>query len=75
MQGETRLPSGVTAKEYEMNVIHTNAATTARSSALMQAIFVSLIGGLIVFAAGFANSQTLHDAAHDMRHSTGFPCH
>jgi len=49
--------------------------TAVRSSALMQSIFVALIGGLIVFAAGFAQSQTLHDAAHDMRHSTGFPCH
>lgn len=60
-----------------MNVTHTTATatTSARSSVLMQTVFVALIGGLIVFAAGFAQSQTLHDAAHDMRHSTGFPCH
>jgi cobalt transporter subunit CbtB len=41
----------------------------------MQAIFVTLIGATVVFVAGFAHSQTLHDAAHDMRHTTGFPCH
>jgi cobalt transporter subunit CbtB len=58
-----------------MNTIHNTAQTAARSSAVMQAIFVALIGASVVFVAGFANSQTLHDATHDMRHSTGFPCH
>ena len=49
--------------------------TSARSTTLMQTLFMALIGATLVFAAGFAHSQTLHDAAHDMRHSTGFPCH
>jgi len=38
-------------------------------------LFVALLGGLIVFVAGHAQSGTLHDAAHDVRHATGFPCH
>ena len=42
---------------------------------LMSVVFVAFMGAALVFAAGFAQSQTLHDAAHDMRHSTGFPCH
>lgn len=54
-----------------MNLIQ----TTARSSILIQTLFVALVGLTLVFASGFAHSQTLHDAAHDMRHSTGFPCH
>lgn len=49
--------------------------TSTRSTALMQTLFVAMIGATIVFASGFAHSQTLHDAAHDMRHTTGFPCH
>ena len=49
--------------------------TAATSSVLMRSIFMALIGATLVFAAGFAHSQSLHDAAHDMRHSTGFPCH
>ena len=73
MQGETRTPSGVTALELMMNT--TQVAAGLRSTALMQAIFAIMVGGLIIFASGFAQSQTLHDAAHDMRHSTGFPCH
>ncbi len=54
-----------------MNLIQ----TSARSSVLAQTLFVALVGLTLVFAAGFAQSQGLHDAAHDMRHSTGFPCH
>lgn len=45
------------------------------SSALMTAVFVAVLGGALMFAAGHAQSATLHDAAHDMRHATGFPCH
>jgi cobalt transporter subunit CbtB len=45
------------------------------SSSLMSILLVAAVGGFLVFMSGFAHSQTLHDAAHDMRHSTGFPCH
>jgi len=34
-----------------------------------------LLGLFLVWGAGFANSQTIHDAAHDGRHSFAFPCH
>ncbi len=30
--------------------------------------------GLIVLS-GHVQAATLHDAAHDVRHATGFPCH
>jgi cobalt transporter subunit CbtB len=33
------------------------------------------LGAFFVWGAGLANSDTLHDAAHDTRHSYGFPCH
>ena len=33
------------------------------------------LGLLLIFAAGFAETSALHNAAHDTRHSTGFPCH
>ena len=33
------------------------------------------LGALIVFTVGFAGSEILHNAAHDTRHATGFPCH
>lgn len=36
---------------------------------------VAFLGAAILFTAGFASSATLHAAAHDTRHATGFPCH
>ncbi|MCP1677214.1 cobalt transporter subunit CbtB [Natronocella acetinitrilica] len=34
-----------------------------------------LLGMVILYGAGFANSAVVHDAAHDMRHAAAFPCH
>lgn len=32
-------------------------------------------GALLLFGVGLAQADQLHNAAHDMRHSIGFPCH
>lgn len=53
----------------------TISLSSARSTALVQIVAAMTLGVALIFASGFAQSQTLHDAAHDMRHSTGFPCH
>ncbi|KQY27124.1 CbtB domain-containing protein [Rhizobium sp. Root482] len=45
------------------------------SDRLTAGILALLIGGFLVFGAGLANSAVLHDTAHDVRHSYGFPCH
>ncbi len=34
-----------------------------------------IVGAVLLFGAGFAQSDTLHGATHDTRHVTGFPCH
>jgi cobalt transporter subunit CbtB len=34
-----------------------------------------LLGGALIFLAGFAPVDVLHNAAHDTRHSAAFPCH
>ena len=52
-----------------------NLTSAKTSSALLSALFVAMLGASTLFLSGFAHSQTLHDAAHDVRHSTGFPCH
>ena len=36
---------------------------------------IILIGTLIIAAVGFAGSEVIHNAAHDLRHSLAFPCH
>lgn len=32
-------------------------------------------GCLLLFGVGIAHADKLHNAAHDTRHSIGFPCH
>lgn len=46
-----------------------------RSSVLIQAGLAVLLGLFIVGTVGFAHSDILHNAAHDVRHSNAFPCH
>ncbi len=47
----------------------------SQTSALVSVLFVAFVGVALLFTAGFAQSSTLHDVAHDVRHATGFPCH
>lgn len=65
---------GCDGMENAMNTTKTTAIKST-STTLASVLFVALLGATILFAAGHAQSQTLHDAAHDMRHATGFPCH
>ena len=41
----------------------------------LQLVSAFVLGDVIVYAAGFLNTAAVHDAAHDTRHSQGFPCH
>ncbi len=42
---------------------------------ILPSILSGILGCTIVFAMGFAETPALHNAAHDGRHSAGFPCH
>ena len=54
----------------------TRTASLSRADTGLAAILVLAFLGLgLVWTAGFASSATMHDAAHDTRHSIGFPCH
>lgn len=53
----------------------TTTTTKATSSNLVAITFMALLGAAMVFVAGHAQSGALHDAAHDVRHTAGFPCH
>ena len=46
--------------------------TVSKSIQLTSAL---LLGVVILYGAGFAQTSAAHNAAHDMRHSQGFPCH
>jgi cobalt transporter subunit CbtB len=57
-----------------MNATTTFSQTTA-STRIGVAALVFLMGAVLVFGAGFASPQALHDAAHDARHAMSYPCH
>jgi cobalt transporter subunit CbtB len=52
-----------------------NLTASRADTGLASILFAALLGATLLFAAGFANSAVMHDAAHDTRHSIGFPCH
>lgn len=52
------------------------AAPQTKSASATLSIFAAAFIGLgIIAVAGHVQASTLHDAAHDVRHATGFPCH
>ena len=57
-----------TAKTAETQAI---ALPTRIAPALLGILF----GMFLVVGAGFAGSETVHNAAHDARHAFAFPCH
>ena len=44
-------------------------------SRIIPLIMAIMLGVSVLAVAGHAQSPTLHGAAHDTRHATGFPCH
>jgi len=39
------------------------------------ALAVLAFGLVVLYGVGFSNLSAAHNAAHDMRHANGFPCH
>ncbi|MFA6161952.1 MAG: CbtB domain-containing protein [Methylobacter sp.] len=60
-------------------VLLDNAQTQASSDVLKDKILPAMLAGMLglglLYAAGFAETAQLHNAAHDGRHSASFPCH
>ena len=59
--------------------LHSETASVAgsreRTDTLTGVVLAALLGAFIVFMVGFSHIDALHNAAHDTRHSNGFPCH
>lgn len=51
------------------------AAGTSTQSRLLQLGLAGLLGLFILGFTGFSGMEAAHNAAHDYRHSLGFPCH
>jgi cobalt transporter subunit CbtB len=46
-----------------------------RLGRLAAALLAAFLGAFFIWGVGFSPIDFVHNAAHDTRHSTGFPCH
>ena len=53
----------------------TTAVTATWSQRLVAAVSAMFLGAFLVYFAGFSHIDAVHNAAHDTRHSSAFPCH
>ena len=53
----------------------TATITLSISDRIAAGVIALLLGSFLIYGAGLSHAQTLHDTAHDTRHSYGFPCH
>jgi cobalt transporter subunit CbtB len=49
--------------------------SAASHSRLLPIVTSAIIGVFMIFMVGHLQTNVLHNAAHDTRHATGFPCH
>jgi cobalt transporter subunit CbtB len=53
----------------------TNTVSLSISQRIQAGLVCVFIGATLVFAVGLSHMTVAHNAAHDTRHSLGFPCH
>lgn len=51
------------------------SGATTIATRVKPALLASALALVLLYGMGFAPMSTLHNAAHDGRHSAGFPCH
>jgi cobalt transporter subunit CbtB len=49
--------------------------SSSRSEAVVAAVFAAFLGAFLIWGVGFSPIDIVHNAAHDTRHSSAFPCH
>lgn len=57
------------------NKIQTRSIPAIWKDKILPSLLAFIIGCTVIFAMGFTETAQLHNAAHDGRHSAGFPCH
>jgi cobalt transporter subunit CbtB len=66
----------MTAKTFSGKTFSADAVlVSSRLDVLRAALVVFTLGAGLVYLAGFSYASVAHNAAHDSRHSLGFPCH
>jgi cobalt transporter subunit CbtB len=54
---------------------HANETAALTLTRAVPIFMAALLGAFIVGGVGFSHIAAVHNAAHDYRHSMGFPCH
>jgi cobalt transporter subunit CbtB len=55
--------------------LHTASARGQTIAPPWPALGVLMFGLVMLYSVGFSTFTRAHNAAHDTRHATGFPCH
>ena len=58
-----------------MTTVKTSTTTLSVSQRVTAGAICLLLGASLVFLVGMSHISAAHNAAHDTRHSIGFPCH
>ena len=68
---------GTMDEESMMDSTHSRTGLQAvpDTKNLWPALAAAMFGVVILFGVALANSDTIHNAAHDTRHAAAFPCH
>jgi cobalt transporter subunit CbtB len=56
-------------------ITSSSSTPSATVSRIIQAALAIVLGAFIIGMVGFSTIDIVHNAAHDVRHSNGFPCH
>lgn len=64
-----------TATTQTQTQTRTTTISATRSQTLIAASMALFLGVFMIWGVGFSETAAAHNAAHDTRHSNGFPCH
>jgi cobalt transporter subunit CbtB len=65
----------MTSSFSNSNRLRANALSASLRGSMIAATLSAALGVILVWGVGFSPIEIFHNAAHDVRHSNGFPCH
>lgn len=75
MNASVSSPVSTPAVEPAFNAFDVAAPRISTASVLAQLGAAFFLGVVMFYAVGFSESAVAHNAAHDVRHANGRPCH
>jgi cobalt transporter subunit CbtB len=58
-----------------MHALSTRLVDWSALARQLPALALLGFGAMMLYGVGFSTISAMHNAAHDTRHATGFPCH